>query len=41
MLSALLCYWINHPGKKWVNWLLGMAFLVTMALPLMGLLTHH
>lgn len=41
LLSALLCYWINHPGKKWLNWLLGMAFLATMALPVMGLLTHH
>ena len=41
LLSALLCYWVNHPGKKWLNWLLGIAFLVMVALPVMGLLTRR
>ena len=41
LLSALLCYWVNHPEKKWLNWLLGIAFLVTMALPILGLLVPH
>lgn len=40
LLSALLCYWVNHPGKKWLNWLLGIVFFVMMALPVLGLLTR-
>jgi hypothetical protein len=37
LLSALLCYWINHP-KKWLNWLLGILFFIAMSLPILGLL---
>lgn len=40
LLSALLCYWVNHPAKKWLNWLLGIVFLLMMALPVFGLLTR-
>lgn len=40
LLSALLCYWVNHPAKKWLNWLLGIVFSVIMALPILGLLTR-
>lgn len=38
LLSALLCYWVNHPGKKWLTWLLGAVFIVAMGLPVLGLL---
>jgi hypothetical protein len=38
LFSALLCYWVNHPEKKWLNWVLGILFFVAMALPLLGLL---
>lgn len=38
LLSALLCYWVNHPGKKWLDWVLGVVFFVLMAGPIMGLL---
>jgi hypothetical protein len=31
LLSALLCYWVNHPGKKWLTWLLGAPFCILMA----------
>lgn len=41
LLSALLCYWVNHPGKKWLNWSLGIVFFVAMALPVMGLLIRR
>lgn len=41
LLSALLCYWVNHPGKKWLNWLLGIVFFIMMALLILGLLTRH
>ena len=37
LLSALLCYWVNHP-RRWLNWLLGVIFFIMMALPVMGLL---
>jgi hypothetical protein len=38
LLSALLCYWVNHPGKKWLNWLLSIAFCIVAALLTMALL---
>jgi len=38
LLSAILHYWVNHPEKKWLNWVLGTAFFVMMLLPTMGLL---
>jgi hypothetical protein len=40
LLSALLCYWVNHPEKKWLNWVLGIIFFVVMALPVLGLLVR-
>ncbi|MGO9088561.1 MAG: hypothetical protein ACLQBK_25430 [Candidatus Sulfotelmatobacter sp.] len=41
LLSALLCYWVNHAERKWLNWLLGIVFFVMMALPVLGLLAHR
>jgi hypothetical protein len=38
LLSVILFYWVNHPGKTWLNWTLGIAFSIVMVLPLMGLL---
>jgi hypothetical protein len=38
LLSALLCYWVNHPEKKWLNWVLGILFFIAMSLPVLGLL---
>jgi hypothetical protein len=40
LFSALLCYWVNHAGKKWLTWLLGIVFFILMALPILGLLTR-
>ena len=40
LLSALLYYWVNHPRLRWLNWTLGMVFVVLMALPVLGLLTR-
>jgi hypothetical protein len=40
LLSAFLCYWVNKPGKKWVTWVLSIIFCLTMALPVLGLLTR-
>ena len=37
LLSALLCYWVNHAEKKWLNWVLGIVFFVMMGLPVLAL----
>ena len=41
LLSIILCYWVNHPERRWLNWLLGAAFLVTLGLPILGLFVGH
>ena len=38
LFSVVLVYWVNHPGKRWLNWTLGLAFFVVTALLLLGLL---
>ncbi len=37
LLSALLFYWIRHP-KAWLNWVLGVTYVIVVFLPLVGLL---
>jgi hypothetical protein len=38
LLSGILYYWVNHPEKKWLSWLLGIVFALVMLLPTLGLL---
>ena len=38
ILSVVLFYWVNHPEKKWLNWVMGIAFFLVMLLPTLGLL---
>ena len=38
LFSAMLYTWVNHPAQKWLNWGLGLAFVVIMLLPILGLL---
>lgn len=38
LFSALLFYWVRHPGKRWLNWVLGAAYAVCVLLPLLALL---
>ena len=38
-LSVILYYWINNPEKKWIDWIMGIAFFFVMILPVLGLLT--
>ncbi len=40
LLSLLLFYWVNHSGKKWLNWTLGVVFFVLMMMPVLGLLAR-
>jgi hypothetical protein len=37
LFSVILFYWVNHPGRKWLNWTLGIAFFLLMILPVLGL----
>jgi hypothetical protein len=41
LLSALLFYWVNHPGKKWLSWTLSVVFVLCVSLPLVGLLAQN
>jgi hypothetical protein len=38
LLSLGLYYWVNHPEKKWLNWILGILFFLAMVFPILGLL---
>ena len=38
LFSALLYYWVNHPEKRWLNWLLGILFVLIVFMSLMGYL---
>jgi hypothetical protein len=38
LLAAILFYWVNHPEKKWLNWVLGILFVIMMGLPALGLI---
>ncbi len=40
LLSALLCYWVNHAEKRWLNWLLVPLWVICAGLPLLGLLAQ-
>ena len=37
-LSLILFYWVKHPQKKWINWVMGIAFVILMSFPILGLL---
>ena len=39
LLSGLLYFWVNNPDKKWLSWVLGILFGLTIFLSLMGVLT--
>jgi hypothetical protein len=38
LLSSILCYWVNHPHKRWLGWVMGIAFAILMSFPILGLL---
>ena len=41
LLSALICYWVNHPEKRWLSWAFGVLFLMALTLPALGLLSRQ
>lgn len=38
LLSALLCYWVNNAGKKWLTWTLSVVYVICAGLPVLGTL---
>lgn len=38
LFSAVLFYWLNHPEKRWLSWLLAISFFLILILPALGLL---
>jgi hypothetical protein len=38
LLSGLLFYWVRHPGKAWLNWVLGLAYGICVLLPVLALI---
>jgi hypothetical protein len=38
LFSALLYYWVNHPEKRWLSWLLGVLFVLVLLMSIMGYL---
>ncbi len=33
LLAVILAFWVNHPEKKWLNWVMGIAFFLLALLP--------
>jgi hypothetical protein len=38
LLSFLTHYWVNHPEKKWLRWVLVIAFILALLMSIMGFL---
>jgi hypothetical protein len=38
LLSVILFYWVSHPEKRWLTWLMVAVFVVMLLLPALGLL---
>jgi hypothetical protein len=38
LFSVLLYYWVNHPEKRWLNWLSGILFVLVVLMSVMGYL---
>ncbi|MGE5607063.1 MAG: hypothetical protein ACM3YE_15410 [Bacteroidota bacterium] len=40
LLSVVTFYWVRH-SQKWLNWILGFIFFITLSLPALGLLVSR
>jgi hypothetical protein len=36
LLSVIVYYWVNHPEKKWLAWILGILYALAVAFSIMG-----
>jgi hypothetical protein len=41
LLALIVCYWVDHPRAKWLNWVMGVVFVLMMAMPALGLLVTY
>jgi hypothetical protein len=41
LLSFILFYWVNHPEKKWLYWVMGIAFILMMIFAILGLVIRQ
>ena len=39
VLSWLVFQWVNHPGKKWPNWVMGILFTMILSVSTLGLIS--
>jgi hypothetical protein len=39
VLAWLTYYWVNHPDKRWLGWLLGIATVIVILLSILGALS--
>ena len=38
LLAFLTFYWVNHPEKRWLNWVFGILFILTVLMSSLGIL---
>jgi hypothetical protein len=38
LLSIVVTYWVDRPDSRWLNWILGVLFIIVLLLPALGLL---
>jgi hypothetical protein len=38
LFSAILFYWVRHPDKKWLSWVLAVIFFLVLLFPALGVL---
>ncbi len=36
LLSVILFYWVNHPEKKWLSWVLGIIYVLAIMMSILG-----
>jgi hypothetical protein len=41
LLSAILFYWVNHPEKKWISWVLGIFFVLIILMSALGVMAAN
>ena len=41
LFAGLLYYWVNHPEKKWLNWVLGIFFALVILMSVMGIMAAN
>jgi hypothetical protein len=38
LLSVVTAFWVSHANLRWLNWVLGILFIIVLLLPGLGLL---